>query len=288
MTPVTNSELACFQRCEREWQHRYLDHREGLQLAETLSRGKRMHAALAGWWINGGLYEGHDYPAIERAMLLGYHARYDRPHLRDVRVNVPFRTTIGGVEMVGECDAVGIDPSTGDAVVVEHKTTSHDVTPGSAWWRERVHCDSQPSTYLAAFPGATVCYDVLHVPAMKPLPANSKRKEPEGDEEYIARVLADMADKPEKYFQRAVVVRLDSEREAFDVDVDLVRTKMTEAADLELTPRNPRACFQYGRACDFLEVCWQGRSLESLPLVEKNHSEEMLSRYEASFQEVAQ
>ncbi len=321
MTPVTNSEIACFQRCEREWQHRYIDHREGLQPAETLSRGKRMHAALSGWWSSpvGALISSLAFdpsvPPAERAMIIGYAARYEPPHLRDVRVNVPFRTTIGGVEMVGECDAVGTDPDTGDTVIVEHKTTSHDVTSGSAWWRERVHCDSQPSTYLAAFPGATVCYDVLHVPDIEQAKATpedkrkytkakpnepsrlyaGQRSEDETDEEYIARVLSDMADKPEKYFQRAVVVRLDSEREAFEWDVKLTAERMrhpmrsiemradgTSTSPKLLTVRNPRSCFTYGRACDFFEVCWQGRSIDSLPLVDRNHSEEMLERWEKS------
>jgi hypothetical protein len=297
MTPITNSEIACFQRCEREWQHRYLDRREGLVPAETLSRGKRMHGFLAEWWRGfTGALDQAEMPPIERAMLLGYHAFYQRPHIRDVRVNVPFRVTIGGVEMVGECDAVGIDQH-GETVIVEHKTTSHDVAPGSAWWRERIHCDSQPSTYLAAFPGATVLYDVLHVPSLRPLQANSKRAHPESDEEYIARVLSDMAERPEKYFQRATIVRLDAEREAFEDDVHVtamyMRNRpalrvaspelMKQGRDLErFTPRNPRSCFTYGRACDFFEACWQGKDIESYPKREMNHSEEMLAKWEAS------
>jgi PD-(D/E)XK nuclease superfamily len=296
--PVTNSELGCYQRCEREWQHRYLDHREGLLPAEPLERGTRIHAAQATWWA-GGKFDIDTMPPIERAMLLGYHARYERPHLRSVRVNVAVRVAIGGVDVVGECDAVGEDDE-GRTVIVEHKTTSRDITPGSQWWREKIHVDPQPSTYLAAFPGATVLYNVLRVPDLEQLSATPEEKrkytkpkkdEPsrlyaghrekdETDDEYIARILADMSDNLGKYFQRATIVRLDSEREAFRFDVSEIAFRIRSTKSDGTTPRNPHACFQFGRACDFFSVCWEGKDIEEMPNVERNHSEEILDRWE--------
>lgn len=298
MRPVTNSEIATFQTCERLWQHTYFDRRTGLIHAEALSRGTRIHRGLARWWIDATLFDFEPAPPVERAMLLGYHALYQRPHLRDVRVSVPFRTSIGGVEVVGELDAIGEDDA--GSVIVEHKTTTSDITPGSQWWREKVHTDPQASTYAWAFPGARILFDVLHVPDQEQFRATpedkrkytkptksepsrlyaSQRDTDETDNEYVARILADMSDKPEKYFHRAYVVRLDSEREAFASDV----AELSEAMwnPLKTRPRNPRACFAYGRECPFFAACWQGKDIESYPQREQNHSEEVLERWEKS------
>jgi hypothetical protein len=277
VTPLTNSEVTCFQRCEREWQHRYLDRRTGQSDQESLSRGKRIHRELAAWW-SGAKTEG-EIPPIETAMMIGYAARYVRPNLRDIRVNVPFRAQIGGVDVVGECDAVGVDED-GRTVVVEHKTTSQNISPGSQYWRERIHCDTQVSTYLAAFPGATVLYDVLHTPGLKPLPANSKRPMTESNEEYIDRILADMQSEPEKYFQRAYIVRLEAEHEAFADDVATIHGRMNDSR--RPPPRNPRSCFTYGRACDFFDVCYGGKAITDMPIVERNHSEDVFHRWRES------
>jgi hypothetical protein len=277
---LTNSEVSTFQRCSREWQHRYIDHRTGPEPSDAQSRGTRIHQALAHWWTVDGRAVG-DLQPIERAMVLGYAARYQRPHLEQVRVNVPFRVELpgAGVTMVGSLDVLGVDPTSERTVIVEHKSTSQDITPGSSYWSERIHCDSQVSTYLLAFPDAFVTYDALKVPGMRPLAANSRRKEPESDDEYVTRVLDDMSETPEKYFQRAAIVRLADEHESFVNDLTIVAESMHPGAH----PRNPRGCFAYGRRCDFFGVCWQGQRLESLPLVEKNHTEEMADAYDKSF-----
>lgn len=281
MRPITNSERACFQTCERLWQYTYLERREPLVPAETLNRGKRTHVSLASWWSSGGQEMRADaQPPAEQAMLIGYAARWQRPHLHNVQVNVPFRVAIGGVDVVGELDAMGTDDE-GRTVIVEHKTTTSDIDPGSLWWREKVTTDPQPSTYLAAFPGATVLYDVLRVPSLRQYQAGKTRKVAETDSEYIARVLEDMSESPGKYFQRATVVRLEEEHRAHASDLSRTWVRMN-GSSYNATPRNPRACFTYGRQCDFFAACWEGRSIESYPHREKNHSEEVLERWEAS------
>lgn len=59
--------------------------------------------------------------------------------------------------------------------LVEHKTSSEDIGPGSAYWR-RLILDSQISTYLAGsrslgFEPVSVLYDVAKRPALRPLTA---------------------------------------------------------------------------------------------------------------------
>jgi PD-(D/E)XK nuclease superfamily protein len=272
MRPVSHSEVDCFRRCEREWQHRYLDKREGLVPSESLARGKRVHAWLAAWWSKS-LTEV-ELLASERAMCMGYSARYERPHLTHVEVSKPFRATIGGVDVVGELDVHGWDGE--DEIIVEHKTTTRDIAPGSQYWRERIHCDPQVSTYLDAFPRAKVLYDVLRVPALRQLGETKTRKAPESDEAFIARILEDMAERPEHYFQRVYMVRLEQEHEDNVRDLEMVAESMARCTKYTIaTARNPRSCFQYGRECDFFGVCWMGRDITALPVRDESHRERL-------------
>jgi len=265
---LTNSEIGCYQRCPREWQHRYLDHRTGPS-TPAQSRGTRIHAWLGGWWT-GDPVTTLGLEPVEYAMVRGYHARWVKPELREVRTSVPFAVELpsAGVTLVGEVDAVGLD-FFGNTIVVEHKSTTQDISPGSQYWSERVSCDPQVSTYLQAFPRAVVLYDVLRVPALRPLEANTRRKVAETDDEYVERCLAAMAEKPGYYFQRATIVRLEHETEAFELDVQIVAESMHAGPQA----RNPKSCFSFGKRCDFFGVCWSGHSLDSLDPVERNHTE---------------
>ena len=190
-----------------------------------------------------------------------------------MRTSVPFSVSLpsAGVTLVGELDAVGIDPGSGRTVIVEHKSTTQDISPGSQYWQERISCDPQVSTYARAYPGAYVLYDALRVPALRPLEANSRRKVAETSEEYVDRCLTAMAEEPDRYFQRVHLYRLESERDAFERDVEMLAESM-HAGD---HPRNPKACFSFGRKCDFFGVCWSGASLDSLEHQELNHTEQV-------------
>jgi hypothetical protein len=285
---VSHSEMTTFRRCPREWHWRYRERLEPLIPAEALVRGRKVHEALAHWWNRA-----HSSPprlldlegemgAADRAMLRGYSAFYaDGPTLSAVQVEQPFRVELEGVSVVGEVDAIGEKPNNERAqVIVEHKTTSSDIAPGSSYWRSVVTTAMQPSIYLLAFPGATVLWDALRKPALRKLEANSKRKEPETDAEYEARCVEAMAAEPEKYFQRCVVVRLEQEQLATIEDIAATAEAMGRAPPMPA--RNPDACHSFGRACDFFGMCWEGRSVansgDTLQRVEAHHTEIVASK----------
>jgi hypothetical protein len=297
-TPVTTSELSTFMTCEVLHHYRYTLRRDGFERPEPMARGTRIHAWLAGWWNRAAPFGPLQEP-IERAMALGYEAFYaSHPHnLKNVRTSVPFMTRIQGVPVVGELDAIGTNER-GETVIVEHKTTTADISPGSVYWEERAVVDPQVTTYLSAFPHATVLYDVLRVPELEQYEATpvekrkytkptkkdpvprlyaSQRAEPETDDEYVARILEDMAEKPESYFQRATLVRTEAELADYALDV----REIEERIHLPLARvKNRRSCFGAGRGkrCDFYEACWRGADIESYPARERNHSEDVTDR----------
>lgn len=247
--PLHASEIRTFQRCPREWEFAYRMRRVPLLQPEALTRGTAVHRWLNAWWMGQQvLPDVLPVDPIARACCLGYAARYERPHLAHVRVEVPFLLTIEGVDCAGTVDAEGWDA--GKLIVVEHKTTTADISPGSSYWSEVVTCSVQHSLYLEAYKGATILHDVIRKPALRKLRAGKPNEET--DEELVARCLAAMAEEPEKYFARAMIVRLDSEREAFARDVRLV----DELRRREEHPRNASSCFSFGRRCGYWDTCW--------------------------------
>ena len=278
---VSNSEIACFRRCPREHHYRYVERVEPIVPADALVRGRRIHEALANLWTGRDVSLDGLSPA-DRAMMRAYRAVHGPVwSLRDRMVaNVPFRVElVAGVTLVGELDELGIDAERKE-IIVEHKTTSSDVSPGSAYWRDVVTTNSQASAYCLAFPRATILWDALRKPTLRQLQANKSRREPESDEAYEQRCYEQLTSEPENFFARAKIVRLESELEAYKQDVRDVGNVIWTSWDGKAY-RNPDACHTFGRPCDFFDVCWGSSTLDSPQFrrVEKNHTEQVADRY---------
>jgi len=78
---------------------------------------------------------------------------------------------------------------------------------------------------------------------------------PETPEEYEARCLEALAEKPNEYFARAEVVRLDGELAAARDDLVATVQQIEWCSKRGAWPRNDSACFgHYGR-CSFWPLC---------------------------------
>jgi hypothetical protein len=253
------SEVTCYQRCPREHQYAYRERRVPLEKPEALTRGTAVHLFLNEWWHLGGVPDdlhGIDIPddPIARACCLGYAAYYlQPPNALSILVEHPFTCRVGGVECAGTVDALMV--LNGETVIVEHKTTSSDITPGSSYWQQVSTTNLQVSMYAAAFPGARVLYDVIRKPLLRKLRQGKSNEET--DDELVARCLAAMAEEPERYFRRATIVRLEHEHAAFARDLALVDAQRRAPEQ----PRNPSSCMSFGRRCSYYPVCWNGASL---------------------------
>jgi hypothetical protein len=158
--------------------------------------------------------------------------------------------------------------------VMEHKTSSEDVGPGSVYWR-KLTLDAQISIYYAGARSLGhepdgVLYDVLRKPALRPLEANSKRKEPESPAAYRDRCVTDIAERPDHYYQRGVVVRLEDEEVDAAYDAWQTAEQVRASRNANRWPRNPDACTQYSRMCDYWEVCSGGASIDDPLLFERD------------------
>lgn len=257
MTLRSVSEIRSYQSCHKKWFIRYVERRTELIPAETLNRGKRIHAALA------EVDRGFDDVALrmaegplERAMVAGYIGVY--PFKLQVEHDVRFTVAVSpALIMAGEVDGRLLNLPKEENVVLERKTTSESIEPGSAWWRRVIHTDLQATVYSMAFPGATILYDVLHTPQLR-------TKMSESEQQFEARILADMAEKPGKYFARQKVVRMEEELSRAKDDLEIINSQMRSDEYGGTAARNPDSCWSYGRQCGFFDHCWQGKYLTAV------------------------
>lgn len=188
----------------------------------------------------------------------------------------------------GKIDVHATEVSTGAHVIFDHKTTSQDISdPNAPYWRQLV-IEGQVSHYflLEWLNKAKVDYamwDTVRKPGIAPKMLAKKERADvmmfghycnasltgEQLEEFAAsengretptmyahRLAMDCTtERPEWYFQRRQVPRLDSEvfeyaRELWDHSQDLIVARRTGR-----NPRNSGACMTYNSPCKFLGIC---------------------------------
>ena len=233
--------------------------------------------------------------ARAEAMLAGYDAFWTLEGFEALEVERSFRLPLINPEsghpsrtweLGGTVDGI-VRGADGRVWVLEHKTTSEDAGPGSAY-RRRLAMDGQVSQYIegAAALGyevAGVLYDVLVKPDLRPLRATppeqrkytrptkadptprlyaAQRDRDETPAEYGARVVDAIVAAPHRYFARLEVVRLEHEREDWRFDVWQLAEQMRASARTGRAPKNPDACFRYGTPCAFFDACTGASSLD--------------------------
>jgi hypothetical protein len=221
-------------------------------------------------------------------LMLGYDARWGTEPLTVERVEAQFECELRNPEsgaasrtwkLGGKVDA--IVTRDGRPWLMEHKTTGDDISPGSTYWR-KLRIDSQVSTYFlgAASLGYDVegcIYDVIRKPKLQRLEATpqesrkykkdgtlyaSQRDVDESPEGFRERFRAYVGEHLLDLFQRGDVTRV--EEDLADAGFDLWQTaRLIREAELAgRHPRNPDACFQWSRECEYFGVCTGAATLD--------------------------
>jgi len=310
---LTVSRLRVARSCQREHHLRYgLGYSTVRAADEALRFGSLVHLGLEQWWLNrwdnarrlectlaalDGETDPFDRMRAE-VMLRGYDARWSDERWDPIAVEAEFRCPVVNPatgapsktwELAGKLDVLARDVDTGRVVVIEHKTSSEDVSTGSDYWK-RLRLDAQVSVYFdgAAALGYEVdacVYDVLAKPGIRPLKATpiesrkyvaktgalyaNQRDRDETPEEYGVRLAEKIAESPDAFYARGEVVRLDGERIEARGDVWDLGKQIRESEIAGRYPRNPEACVRYGRTCRFFGVCTKEQSLDDPALFER-------------------
>lgn len=184
------------------------------------------------------------------------------------------------VRLAGKLDVV-VRTRDGRVLVVEHKTSSQDISSGSDYWKT-LQLDNQISAYFVGakslgFDVEGCLYDVLGKPAQRPYKATpeadrkytkagalyaNQHAEDETPEEYRLRVRAALEAEPSRYLVRGEVSRLESEESEALWDFWTTAHQIREGDRANHWPRNPDACVRYGRTCEFFGICTGTASLD--------------------------
>lgn len=344
---LTQSQLKAARTCARLHKYRYIECRLPIQASGPARFGTLFHHALEQWWsayqLAGDDRLGislHALSALEESveledqviadeLLRGYHARWqDEPLVTELvehEFTMPLVNPMTGrasrtYTLSGKIDAKVQDTRDNRTYLVEHKTTTSDISEGSGYW-QRLRMDGQVSVYYNAFPDVAGCiYDVIRRPGQRRYKATpeaartftkgkpcklckahmraysppecpvchgsgfeepprlhaNQRAEDESLDDFRQRVREAISTDPDAYFKRGIVVRLQEEMREHQLDVWHQANLMREMANDGVHPRNPDACIQFNRQCDYYDVCTGVASIEDERLFKigtKSHPE---------------
>lgn len=331
---LTASRLTSARTCQRKHYYEYELGVRPVGRSRNLAIGTAIHEGLAAWWYYA---QEEDNERIERMlavfrvsaveeqldpfdvamceeMLLGYHFRWKsepwQPLAVEVGFSVPLRNPDTGYPsrtfvQRGKVDVVARHLETKRVKVIEHKTSSTDISIGSDYWK-RLTLDGQVTIYVDGARSFgkdcadidTVVYDVLKKPSITPAkatpvedrkytekasklkdgtvrPAGSlyanQRETDETVDEFRARVACAIAENPDDFYRRGDVTRLEEDLDEFRFDIWQTAEQIRESHNAGRYPRNFDACWRYG-ICPYFAVCTNEASIEDPTLYRKLES----------------
>jgi hypothetical protein len=227
-------------------------------------------------------------------LLMGYDRRWSRAPYRIDAVECVMTSDLYNPESgrksrsfinAGKIDVRATDMQTGQKVILDHKTSSQDIAPDAVYWQQ-LAIEGQVSHYmLLEWLNANKLdygvWDVLRKPGIAPKTLAKKdivavketsryfdltmddtelEKFAVDDREtplmYAARLAHDCsADRPDWYFQRKTVPRLDAEIREYGIELWGHGQDILASRQSGRHPRNSGACFTYNSPCKFLGVC---------------------------------
>jgi CRISPR/Cas system-associated exonuclease Cas4 (RecB family) len=241
---LTYSALAAFRLCPRKYWLRYVLGLSRVRRAVALRFGDCFHRGLEAFRKGASSEEAiatamapyqtcPDYAdpvawAVEREtlrqLLAGHLWRYSQDNVQYVAVELVFElplvnqmTGLVARQFIvkGKIDAI-VQIADGRLCVAEVKTSSEDLSAASEFW-PRLRCDSQISLYMLAaralgYNAATVLYDVTRKPTIR-------LRQKETPEQYSQRLYADINSRPDYYFARREIPRLEDELSEFRLEL---------------------------------------------------------------------
>jgi hypothetical protein len=149
--------------------------------------------------------------------------------------------------------------------VHEYKTSGEDISQGGDYW-QRSHCDGQISQYIMGarslgYDVSSVLYDVTRKPTIR-------LRQGETPEEYGRRLLKDIGDRPDYYYQRREIPRLEDELNQFQSElwqqaqqILEIRRRANHLADPATAWFRNVSRLTCGN-CEFADLCLQGVRIE--------------------------
>lgn len=289
MQYISISEIKSYQKCPIHHYYRYKLGYRSIAKADSLTFGTMIHEGLEEIYKTGTYTPPQEIDTYDRAkvdaLLSGYINYWPRPNV--VSTETTFEKTLINPETgrkIHTYRVKGVVDAVLDDAIVEHKTTSQDITDGSLYWQK---LDMDPQVYLYLWlTGKQKCiYDVIHKGVPKPkdkpirdangllqvvdasgtrimtksgTPRQTGSTEhgyrvlcsPESPVEYRDRLVDEIAQNPGKYYKRCEIYA--SDRAIYTVlrDINYVLKAMKLNAY-----HSTQNCTLYNTQCEFFDVC---------------------------------
>lgn len=297
---LTNSMRNKFASCHRAFKFCYEDLKRPIKTSYALNFGTAMHSMLEAYWQGKkpfvpNMEDGYTTNTL-LALFEGYQKKWqesDRMTYETIGTEMRFDAPLmnpetGGVSktfhLAGKIDALAKEKATGKVVIVEHKTTSQDIGPGSDYWR-KLPIDGQVSGYYCGaqaldHEASTCLYDVIRKPTIKPYKATPEEKRKynkdgslskacrefdETPDEWYERLSADIASRPDYYYARIEISRSDNDLLEYLFDMWAVSREIADAQRMNRWSRNPQACSVFG-TCEYFGVCTGEQDIDDVTL----------------------
>lgn len=254
---LSTSKASTFLRCPQMYEYLYVHEREPRRVEDRLSYGRAWHELMEYRWK--GQFHSGEFPGLGdhvttllKETFRTYCELYPLvEHLVECEVNHVL--PLGDNELEVRFDA--LVRWQGRLYLVEHKTTSSDISPGSYYW-ERLQLDQQLSWYYLAAKMLGhdidgVIYDVVRKPALRQTARETR-------EQFTERCVQAVTGDPGKYFARELVTRSKKALARAENNFD----RVVKLIGLGEFPQNPRQCFDWSTKCGYHEVCVDAATLD--------------------------
>lgn len=207
---------------------------------------------------------------IVARIITGYAWRWSKDEAEvvatEIEFDLPIRNPETGREtptfrVAGKIDK--IIRRDGRLMVREHKTCGQDISAGSDYW-QRLRLDQQISLYMLAartlgHEVVSVEYDVIRKPSIRPKKLTKSESaltgcERETVEMFGERFTNDIAARPEFYFARVEIPRLEADLIEFEHELWAQQLQIRDCQKTGRWFRNTAACLA-PFACEYLPIC---------------------------------
>lgn len=229
------SQIKLYKACRKAWAFRYREHLEPVQEADALAIGHKYHEYLAA--LESG--EAIDVDYTKACAMAKAFEKYILPQIDVAVPEVEYEKPIGAHILHGIVDGIDMDGH-----IVEHKTTSKDISEGGEY-EYNLLWDEQVLAYMSLTGQRKVIYTVVKKPTIR-------QKKDESDEEFYNRMVAWYDEDTEHKIRIFIVERTDAEVEQFEQDFAAICDEMEGSSNIY---RNTCHCNQFGRRCEYSGIC---------------------------------
>ena len=288
-TRLTATSLSSLRRCARLFFYRYVLGLSRVRKATPLRMGSAIHKghelrncgesqdeAVAGATVDYVSCPEWADPvewAVERetvaALLVGHFWRYSQDNVAFLAVEQSFEIPLANPDtgavsrrfvLAGKFDGL-VQLADGRVAVMEYKNVGEDIAPGGEYWL-RTRADGQINQYVLGARAvghdvSTVLYDATRKPTIR-------LRQNETPEQFGERLLADISDRPDHYYQRREVPRLEDDLIQFQAELWQQAQHLLEIRRRAERLTDPACAYvrNVGRltcgSCEFAAFCFNG------------------------------